>query len=110
MRRTEFDMEASRAAADTAIEQASRHANPEFTRDALQAVHALASRRVHFTTDAVWALMSGQITTHEPRALGAVMRRAQKLGWIAPTDEYRCTVQVAAHRRPKRVWRSTLCG
>ena len=40
----------------------------------------------------------------EPRAWGAVMKRAQREGIIKPTKDFICTNRLASHGRPERVW------
>jgi len=59
-----------------------------------------------FTTDDVLKLMDKAVTTHEPKAWGAVMLRAAKIGWCETTDRYGPSDKTSSHRRPKRVWRS----
>jgi predicted nucleic acid-binding Zn ribbon protein len=44
----------------------------------------------------------------EERALGAIMQRAARQGWIAPTDRTRKSIRPACHARDLRVWRSLL--
>jgi hypothetical protein len=45
-------------------------------------------------------------TTHEPRALGAVMRQLARDGVIEPTDTYAPSGRSQNHNRPQRIWRS----
>lgn len=61
-----------------------------------------------FTTDLVHDGMKEvfpEITTHEPRALGPMMARAAKLGWITKTDQYEQSERPECHARPLRVWK-----
>jgi hypothetical protein len=44
----------------------------------------------------------------EPRAWGAVIVRACKLGLIEWTGEYRCMDNLKSHSCPKKVWRNKL--
>lgn len=44
----------------------------------------------------------------DPRALGAVMARGARKGWVQRTDVTECTERAKAHRRPLRVWTSLL--
>jgi hypothetical protein len=88
---------------DETISRAGEHADPQWMNEALQVVHYLAGTRSTFTTDDVWQRMSQ--TTHEHRAMGAVMRDAQRRGWCIPTGEYRSSSRSEAHGRPVRVWR-----
>ena len=75
---------------------------------AVRAIRSVAGRLREFTTDEVAAeLTDWQI--REPRLLGPAMLRAQRAGWIVPTDRVRKTSNPAAHRRPKAVWQSRIC-
>jgi hypothetical protein len=91
---------------DDAIEQVGRRREVS---PLLDAVKRTAERRGEFTGDDVWTSMGDQVVV-EPRALGPVMRRAQRLGWATPTDRYVLTERPEAHRRPVRVWRSMIWG
>ena len=78
--------------------------------EAVAVVRLLALRHRTLTTDDVWKRLEaiGALTLPEPRALGAVMRRAQRQGYVEPTEEWRLSVRPACHRRPLRIWRSLL--
>lgn len=101
-----FDQPSGPELADEAIQRAKEHADREWYGDALGIVAALARRGEAFTTDDVWAQTDPTLSTHEPRALGAVMRDARKRGWIVPTSEYRQSSRLECHGRPVRVWRA----
>ena len=74
---------------------------------AVRAIRSVAGRLREFTTDEVAAeLTDWQI--REPRLLGPAMLRAQRAGWIVPTDRVRKTSNPAAHSRPKAVWQSRI--
>lgn len=90
-------------ARDEAIDCVERAADPEWMEVAFGVVRALALRGVKFTTDDVWQAV-GDWTAVEPRALGAVMRRAQREGLARPLAEYRKSTRPACHARPLRVW------
>jgi hypothetical protein len=92
---------------DAALLQVDEHADASWKQAALDCVRQLAQTRNTFTTDDVWdALRATPEMTHEPRALGAIMRRAQAAGLIAPTDEWRPSKRPVCHASPKRVWMS----
>ena len=103
----QMSLEDALAARDAAIDQVEAHADAEWKRHALEAVARLARERRRFTTDDVWAVM-GKVGTHEPRAMGAVMRQAFRLGLVRGTEDYVKSKRVACHGRPLRVWESTL--
>lgn len=90
---------------DAAIAEAEAHADERWFAQALAVVRVLALRGEPFTTDDVWARLERMETsTHEPRAMGAVMRRAKAAGLCRPTDDYRPSVRPEHHRGPVRVW------
>lgn len=103
-----FDARVARAARDEAVTRVDEHADDAWKAAALDAVFALSRTRSHFTTDAVWWLLTradyGE--PHEPRALGAVMQRAVRAGWIEPTDQTSKSIRAACHARDLRIWRS----
>jgi hypothetical protein len=89
------------------IRAAVRHADPTWLGDALSVVHYLARTRRDLTTDDVWGLLGNRVPA-EPRALGGVMRRAARKGWIRVSDRWRLSDRAENHRRPIRVWDSVL--
>lgn len=90
---------------DEAISQVESAMNRQWRNIALCAVRVLADRGDPFTTDDVWEKVSRlTITTHEPRAMGAVMQRAAKLGLIKATDRTVQSRRPRCHARPVRVW------
>jgi len=96
-------------ARDEAIAQVARPAE-DWIRLAVQAVKAICQFRGSggmFTTDAVWAVLEhwNVDPPDEPRALGAAMMRAKKLGLCEPTSVTQKSVRVDCHARPVRVWR-----
>lgn len=101
-----FDAAAGDAAREEAIHRVEKHADDAWKEAALHAVASCARKRPFLTTDDVWAQMVGPDETHEPRAMGAVMRQAQAAGFIQPTFRYEQSLRVACHRRPLRVWQS----
>lgn len=77
---------------------------PKIWKDqALQTVRDLAREFETFTTDEVWERIGSPI---EPRAMGAVMRRAQRMGFIKPTMMVKNSTRPQCHARPLRVWKS----
>lgn len=93
---------------DEAIARVERHAAPDWKAEAWDAVQVVAARAEEFTTDEVWAELAQRrngASTHEPRAMGAIMRNAEAAGLIEPTERWRLSDRAACHRRPMRVWR-----
>ena len=101
-----FGPELGEAKRDEGIERAIDGAGDEWAELAYRTVVELARSCDAFTSDHVWA--TGLAKPAEPRALGAVMMRAQREGVIEPRREFRQTAQAARHRAPVRVWRSML--
>lgn len=90
-------------ARDSAIEHVRQGADPVWLRLAGEAVARVANRGEMFNTDDVWAEL-GEDGIREKRAMGAVMKDAQKAGLITPTEQYRVSTRAVCHRNPKRLW------
>ena len=103
-----LDLVAAMESRDDALRQVTDHADPEWFYHALHVIWCLAIARDDFTTDDVWAEIGHAHSTHEPRALGAVMKRAASLGYVEATDRYRPSARAACHARPVRVWASLI--
>jgi len=105
-----FDFSPRRAgqARDEAMARAEASAHDEWKSAALEAVYQAASHNSRFIVDEVWSYMPGSTTTHELRAMGPVMRRAARAGWICATQEYVNSARVTAHGNPRRIWQSLL--
>ena len=97
------------AARDRAITRAGQGADPRWLQAAADAVEHAARHRDHLTTDDVWDLLDTQeYETPEPRAMGAVMRRAKANGLVEPTERMTPGRRAGSHRRPVRQWRSLI--
>lgn len=103
-----FNFDESRNRRDAALLQVDENAADAWKETALAVVHSVARRKSLFTTDDVWAEMPDEATTHERRAMGPIMRRAQRNAWIEPTGNFRATARVQGHASPKRIWRSLI--
>jgi hypothetical protein len=99
-------------ARDDAIARAERHAVDEWKTATFGVIRQLAESCQSFTTDDVWLALQKmpEVATHEPRALGSMMRQAANLGWIEPTDRYKNSARPECHARPVKVWRSRICN
>jgi hypothetical protein len=88
-----------------AIEQVEQNANPDWLETARLVVVSLAKTGQPFTADDVWDKLAGHsAVTHEPSALGAVMRKVASAGLIRATGDYVKSRRPEAHQRPIRVW------
>jgi hypothetical protein len=103
-----FDYAEALEAQREAIERVDKNADPQWKIDMLEAVKSVAARLVKFTSDDVWEELANKSDseTHEPRALGAIMKKAASLGIVVGTSEYQPSKRVACHARPVRVWTS----
>jgi hypothetical protein len=104
-----FDPVTAKAVTDEAVERAGAHADGDWMAAALGAVESCARGRSLFTTDDVYEYLT-DASTHEPRAMGAVMRKAQAAGICQATEYYRPSSRPQAHQNPKRVWQSLRFG
>ena len=101
-----WDAQRADEAKARAIDRVEAGASQQWRDAALSAVWNVAATRQTFTTDDVWVRIDDSAVVAEPRAMGAVMRKARAEGYIQPTDEFRLSQRVASHRRPLRVWES----
>lgn len=91
------------------VDEAGEHADSSWMFDARRALAHIAATLPTFTTDDVWAFLdSSTATTHEPRALGAVIRNAHRAGLIHPTGGYIPSTRPECHGRPVRQWTRTV--
>jgi hypothetical protein len=105
---TLFDDQA--AARDNAIDRAEEHADVAWRQAAYDSGRRLAAIRATLISEDIFASMAGTgLATHEPRAMGAIMRRLHKDGLIEPTDRFVTSPSPVGHKRPSRVWRSRVC-
>jgi len=97
---------------DEAIERGWQNAADKFRDHSLQAIIVLAETKYEFTTDDVWEYFGDNEinSTHDGRALGGAMKRAESLGLIIPTDRFVSSERASCHRRPVRVWESLVKG
>lgn len=91
---------------DEAVERVSKHADPEWLKAGKAAAWAVANLHAEFTTDDIWLLIPGHLTTHDNRAMTAVTAYLKKEKLADLTSLVRPSIRPEAHRGPKRVWRS----
>jgi len=106
----EFDPEKGEELRDLSIEQVERAADEAWKAAAWDAVlWACQHRRVggEFTTDLIWWRLDklGAVPPREPRAMGPIMLKAQRLEFVEFTGRFVMTARPQAHRAPVRVWR-----
>ena len=91
-----------------AIDRVEAGADDSWLAAAHLVVKTLAKVEDYFTTDLVWERLEflGVEQPQEPRAMGAVIRRAVREGLIEATGRYEPSGRVDCHARPCMVWRS----
>lgn len=96
-------------ARDEAMTRVEDHADNAWKDEAMRVVKRLAMNNAYITTDDVWRVMSQSTnTTHDPRAMGPIMRNAARLGWIERAGWSQQSTRKECHARPIAVWRSLL--
>ena len=95
-------------ARDRAIARVDAHTDEEWLQAAVDAVKRLCAKRETFSTDDVWLALAhaGVRLDGEPRAMGAVMRRAEAAGYVEPLSAWTLSIRPECHRRPVRLWRA----
>ena len=86
------------------------HADPAWLEMASFGVQQLAASRDVFTTDEVWEWLDRNtpLRPHEPRAMGAVMKKVAAEGVIEASGLYQQSAREECHNRPVMIWRSRL--
>jgi hypothetical protein len=87
-----------------AIERADRAATAAWKREAFNAVLRTALRLPDFISDDVWETEPRLDEPREARALGPVMLRVARAGYIRKTDRMRPSIH--SHLSGKPVWES----
>lgn len=107
-KRSRFDATAAQESKEAAIARVGAAADPVWVKAALEAVVYVCERRATFTADAIWWVLeyAGINVPDEPRALGAVMKIAEKVGVCKSTRQFEQTVRPSRHGTDVRVWRS----
>lgn len=101
------NVQAEEAALDSALATVEDAACDVWKESAWMVLVNLAMRGNEFTTDAVWLMLSEWRIPppREPRAMGAMVRRAVRVGLIEGTGRMVKSERVGCHRRPVVVYR-----
>lgn len=94
----------ARAERDEAMAKVHSNADPIWLAAAWDAVCKCARLNKTFTVDEVWDYIPDTISTHDSRAMGPVIKRAQTEGVIEKTDAFLPSIR--RHATPQRVWKS----
>jgi hypothetical protein len=104
-----FSLPAARGARDDAIKRVGENAETIWKRVALECIHEVALRQEFFVSDDVQKVLRCRpVQTHENRALGAMIMKARKLGWIESTGVYVQSAQKQCHANTVTRWKSLL--
>ncbi|MEM1224570.1 MAG: hypothetical protein AAGJ40_02675 [Planctomycetota bacterium] len=89
-----------------AIDRAEANADESWKSAAMECIAIAASTMEDFTADDILELLSNRPEkTHNLAALGPVMQKAKRIGWIANTGRMRQT-RLAQRHRKLTVWQS----
>lgn len=91
---------------EAAIQGSFAGANPEWKRQAIEALHLVAAQKAELTSYDVYPKIDAD--TSDFRAMGAVMRIGAKNGWIAATDKVVSAALPGSHPHLARVWESRI--
>lgn len=94
------------AARDDALERVEAAADAAWFDMAWKALVAYLRRHEQFFVDDFWSETELPVP-REARALGPLVRRAVRAGYLKKTGGYRPSVR--SHMTAKPIWRSTLC-
>jgi hypothetical protein len=105
-----FNPAAGEAGKVNGMDHAARACNPDWWAFMLAALAEVARKKPFLFTDDIEFIRQTRQgpRTHENRALGPLMREAQKLGICEPTDQWVPSSQGVNHRRFMRVWYSLI--
>jgi hypothetical protein len=104
-----FDSRAAADARNASMEEVEDHAKEEWKEAAHGCVLSCAKTMRLFTADDVQLLLSKlPVKTHDNRALGPILREAQKSLMIRDTEQFTRSTQVKCHRMPRRIWESLI--
>ena len=94
---------------DEAIDQVEENADPSWVEAATRIAEDLAVECREFTTDAVWERLDQLgVETHEPRAMGSIMRDLARRGIVTNSGRVEKSTRPECHARPCAVWVSSI--
>lgn len=98
-----------REVTEAAVAQSFENAQNPWKEYAMHCVSVIAKQKEYFTVNDVRPLVEASpYTTQDNRALGGVIKAAQKRGWIEPSGEER--VNKTGHGTKMQVWKSRIFG
>ena len=106
----DYDRAIARDRRERAIKKVEENARPEWKDIAYESLLKTAGDLNYLIVDEVWKRMPRGYSTHENRAMGAVMRRALADGVISKTEQYRPSAKASSHGAIRSVWKSEIYG
>ena len=96
------------AARDAAMAQIHDNTKVAWKEAALDAIHQTARLHSEFIVDDVWDYLETDEEIEDKRAIGPLMRVAQREGWIEPSGKFKPSRVVSHHATPRRIWKSRI--
>ena len=93
---------------DDALARVTRKADPEWIEAARTAIRKTATELSEFIVDHVFERMNFALSTHDDRAIGALIREAARDRIIERTERFIPSFRASHHACPRRVWRSLI--
>jgi membrane protein involved in colicin uptake len=91
---------------DKAVARVGQAANQAWKDACYEAIKEACRRWDTFTSEDVNDILDElEVHTHEPRAMGAMMRKAQADGYCQPTSEFVPSHRTTSNSYTKRVWK-----
>lgn len=107
---TLLDIAEATSARDDGIARAEEHAARDWKWHAYEAILRAAKKCPELIADDVQLEIPVEVTTHEGRALGAVMLAAVRNGVLEKTERFKASANPKCHKNPRRIWRSKIYG
>ena len=95
-------------ARDAAMSQIHENTRETWREAAIDAIYRAARFHKEFIVDDVWEFLETDEEISDKRAIGPLMRVAQREGWIKPTSKFQPSRVVSHHATPRRVWKSKI--
>jgi hypothetical protein len=93
---------------DEGMARAAAAANPAWVAGVWECIKDIARQQPELSSDDIFRLADERKVeaTHENRALGPLMKQAEKEGYIEATQKFIDSERTSKHLSPIRVWRS----
>ena len=102
----QLSLEQALIAKERGIDIVEEGAHEAWKMQAMEAIWKCAKANETVFVDDVWKILG--VRTDEDRAMGAMMRKAKALKWIAPTKEFKQSASPKSHGNWRMVWESLI--